>query len=255
MQANREDAFNVMVLTLVIVVAVIGISVFALATLTHNLYLDSYFTLEAFFDAQNTAASTDLAALAFAGGPTQWLPIVLIVVMDNLSRILIVSFIIAAVIDFLTYANVEQIINIFKSHGLKNHVIICGYNDIAERIIKRLEEQHTNYVVLDSRKGLDTEFAEKKVFGIVGDFANEELLKTARIGKAYAIAFVSDRDVDNVASAMVARRLNPKIKVLLRLADESIRKQVYGIGADMAVIPEYLAGIEIGDFMVRVRGN
>ncbi|MDE1854785.1 MAG: NAD-binding protein [Candidatus Micrarchaeota archaeon] len=254
MQANKEDAFNVMVLAIVITLVVICISIFALAALTHNLYLDSYFTLEAFFDAQNTAASTDLAALAFSQGASQWVPIAVIVVVDNLSRILIVSFIIAAVLDFLTYANVEQVINLAKAGRLKNHVIICGYNDIADRLIKRLEEQHTRYLVIDSRKGLDTEFAEKKIFGIVGDFTSEELLKSAKIGRAQAIVFVSERDVDNVAATMIARRLNPDIKVMLRLADEGIRKQVYSVGADMAVIPEYLAGIEMGDYMVRASG-
>ncbi len=254
MQTSKEDAFNVMVLTIVIAFVVIAFSAFALSAITHNFYLDSYFTLEAFFDAQNTAASTELAAIAFAESPSQWVPIVLIVVIDNLSRILIVSFIIAAVIDFLTYANVEQIINVFKARGLKNHVIICGYNDIADRLIKKLEEQHTSYIVLDPTKGRDTEFAEKRILGIVGDFTSQDLLSTARIGRAYAIAFVSDSDVNNVTSAMVARRLNPRIKVLVRLADEGIRKQVYGIGADMAVIPEYLAGIEMGEYMVRSTG-
>ncbi|MDE1873677.1 MAG: NAD-binding protein [Candidatus Micrarchaeota archaeon] len=254
MEANREDAFNVMVLTTVIVVVVIALSIFALAALTHNLYLDSYFTLEAFFDAQNTAASTELASLAFSEGLSQLVPIVLIVAVDNLSRILIVSFIIAAVLDFLTYANVEQIINTFKARGLKNHVIICGYNDIADRLIKRLREQHTSYLLIDPRRGMDAEFAEKKLFGIVGDFANEELLKNARIERASAIAFVSNSDVSNVAAALVARRLNPNIKILLRLAEEGVRKEVYQIGADMAVIPEHLAGIEIGEYVTRSVG-
>jgi voltage-gated potassium channel len=251
-QTNKEDAFNVMVPAAVVVLVVILISIFALAALTHNLYLDSYFALEAFFDAQNTAASTQLAALAFSEGPSQLLPILLIVVIDNLSRILIVSFIIAAVIDFLTYANVEQLINTLKAGALNNHVIICGYNDIADRLIKKLKEQRTKYLVIDSRKGVDTVFAEKRVLGLVGDFTKADLLKAARIDRAYAIAFVSESEADNVVSAMVARRLNPKIKILLRLAEEGIRKQVYEIGADMAVIPEHLAGIEMGEYMARV---
>lgn len=251
MQSNKEDAFNVMVLTAVIVIIVIIGSVAALSFLTHNLYLDSYFALEAFFDAQNTAASTALAALAFSEGPSQWVPIIAIVVVDNLSRILIVSFIIAAVIDFLSFANVEQIINGIRARGLKDHVIICGYNDIAERLIKKLKEQHTHYFVIDPRREIETELVEKKILGIVGDFTKEDMLKEAGIRAAYAIAPVSTSDVDNVICAIVARRMNPKIKVLVRLGDESIRKQVYGIGADMAVIPEYLAGIEMGEYAAR----
>ncbi len=254
MQSNKEDAFNVMVLTVVIVVVIIVASIIALAFLTHNLYLDSYFALEAFFDAQNTAASSALAAIAFAEGPSQWVPILLIVIADNLSRILIVSFIIAAVIDFLNFANVEQIINDFKARGLRNHVIICGYNDLAIRLMQRLKAQHSSYFVISERKGLESEFSEKKILGITGDFTKDDVLKDAQIDKARAIAIVSESDVDNIVSAMVARRINPKIKVLIRLADEHVRKRVYGIGADMAVIPEYLAGIEIGEFIARAQG-
>ncbi|MCL5239002.1 MAG: NAD-binding protein [Candidatus Marsarchaeota archaeon] len=254
MQSNKEDAFNVMVLTSAIILIIIVSSIAALSLLTHNLYLDSYFALEAFFDAQNTAASSSLAAIAFAESPTQWIPILIIVVIDNLSRILIVSFIIAAVIDFLSYANVEQMVNDFRAKRMKDHVIICGYNDLASRLMARLREVRIKYIILDPRKTFEAEFAEKKIVGIVGDFTKEEELKDAGIERASAIVIISENDVDNIVAAMVARRLNPKVKVMIRLADERVRKHVYGIGADMAVIPEYLSGIDMGEFVARSGG-
>ncbi len=253
MEADKEDAFNVMILASVISLLVIVGSIIALDNLTGDLYLNSYFTLETFFDGQNTAASTQLATLAFSN-PSIFLPIVTIVVIDGLSRILIVSFIIAAVIDFLNYANVERIINGVKSGALRNHVILCGYNEITDRLVARLKEQRTPYIVVEHRKAKETELNEKHIFNIAGEFTSEETLIDAKISRAYAIVFDSDKDVDNVVGSIIARRLNPKIKVLIRVSDDSVRKKAYGIGTDMAVIPEHLAGIEIGDYISRIYG-
>lgn len=253
-QANKEDAFNVMVLTLAITLVVILCSILVLWLLTKDAYLDSYFTLEAFFDVQNTAASTSLATLAFAQSLNGLAPILLIVIIDNLSRIMIVSFIIAAVIDFLNYANVEGIINDMKSKMLKRHIILCGYNNISERLIRKLKEEKTPYVVIESDREKELELNENKILAIFGDFARAEVLKKAGIERARSIVLTSDNDADNIVCVITARRLNPKIKVLSRISEESIRKKLYIVGSDMAVIPEHLAGVEMGNYLSRVAG-
>lgn len=252
MQASREDTFNVMVLTFGISLIVVVVSLILLLVMNHNAYLDSYFILETFFDVQNTAASTELADLVFSAvGGSQVVPVLLIVIADNLSRILVISFIIAAVMDFLNYANVEGIINELKVRTLRGHVILCGYNEISDKLIKKLKAQKMSYVVIEPRKDMIVELNEKKIFNIVGDFTEPDALKRAGIDRAQAIVLTSESDVDNIIGSLVARRLNSKIKVMNRIKEESIRKRVYGIGTDMAVIPEHLAGIEMGDFVVR----
>lgn len=251
MQSSREDTFNVMVLTLGISLMVIVASLALLLALNHDAYLDSYFILETIFDVQNTAASTQLASMVFGTGSAQLIPVLLIVVADNLSRILIISFIIAAVMDFLSYANVEGIINELKTRTLKNHIILCGYNEISDKLIRKLKAQKMKYVVIEPKKDIIVELNEKKIFNIVGDFTEPEMLRKAGIERAQAIVLTTESDVDNIIGSLIARRMNPKIKVMNRIKEESIRKRVYGIGTDMAVIPEHLAGIEMGDFVVR----
>lgn len=255
MQTSRDDTFNVMVLGVVITVIVIAGSTVALSALTGgNLYLSSYFILEVLFNTQNTAASEELAAIAFGQTPGAFLPILLVVIIDNLSRILIVSFIIAAVIDFLNFANVESVINDLKANRLRNHVILCGYDDVSERLIKKLKDQRTRYIVIEPNREKGIELNENRILNIMGEFTSEDVLRSARIERATAIVFTSNNDADNVVGTIVARRLNPRIKVLSRLGEEGIRKKIYGIGADMAVIPEHLAGIEIGDYVARAHG-
>ncbi len=254
MQTSKEETFNVMTLALIMAFAIFIMTMLILWVVTKNLYLDYYFTLESFFNAQNTAASEALASVAFSKNLGQFLLILFVVVVDNLGRIFIVSFIIAAVIDFLNYANVEAIINDLRAGALRNHVILCGYNEIADKLAAKFKEQNIRFIVVEPKVGKGIELNEKKILNVEGDFTKAETLKTAGIEKARAILFISYSDIDNVVGSLVAKKLNPKIKILSRISEESVRKKVYGIGTYMAVIPEHLAGIEMGEYMARLYG-
>ena len=252
---SKEDTFNVMGLTIGIVIVVILVSIFLLWVLTKNIYLDSYFALDAFFDAQNTAGAEGLAALAFSYSTARFVPIFFIVMIDNMSRILITSFILAAVIDFLNYANIEETINEFRAKFLRNHVILCGYNDMADALIERLKKTGAKYVVIEPDKKKNGELNERRFLTIMRDYTKEDTFKLVKIEKAKAVVLSSENDVDNVVGAIIAKKLNPKIKILSRLKDEHARNEVYGIGVDMAIIPERLAGLEIGDLVCRSFGR
>ncbi|MEM0075845.1 MAG: NAD(P)-binding protein [Candidatus Micrarchaeaceae archaeon] len=253
--AFGTDTFNIMVLSVLIVVAILLISFFALLFITKNTYLDSYFVLDAFFDAQNTAASSALATIAFSSGTMIFSIIFIVVVIDNLSRILVTSFILAAVIDLLGSANIEELINETRAKLLKNHVIICGYNELAEQLIERLASKKVKSLVIIQQAEINNELNAKHTVNLALDFTDERSLLRANIGKAKAIVFASEDDADNALGTLVAKKLNPNIKIVSRLKDEHTRKKIYIAGADMAVIPEHLAGLEIGEFIRKsIRG-
>ncbi|MGC8628648.1 MAG: NAD-binding protein [Candidatus Micrarchaeia archaeon] len=248
---KSEDSFNVMILSLLIVLVVLAVSVVILWFYTKDAYLDSYFVLDAFLDAQNTAASSQLAEFAFSTGGLALAVIFLIVIVDNLSRILITSFILAAVIDFISYANIEESLNEFRAKLLKKHVIICGYNDLADVLIRMLRRRRMRFVVLVQSVDVGKKLNAEHVHNLVLDFTEERSLRLAGISKASSIVFVSESDSDNTIGALLAKKLNPSIRILSRLKDEHARRKIYIAGADMAVIPEYLAGLEIGDYIRR----
>ncbi len=50
-------------------------------------------------------------------------------------------------------------------------------------------------------------------------------------------------------SALTARRSSGRVKIMSRLGDEHVRRKVYGIGVNLAVIPEQLAGLEMGEYI------
>ncbi|MEM3781449.1 MAG: NAD(P)-binding protein [Candidatus Micrarchaeaceae archaeon] len=247
--AFSSDTFNIMVLSVAIVATVLFVSFIALLLITKNAYLDSYFVLDAFFDAQNTAASSQLAAIAFSSKPLTFGVIFAIVIIDNLSRILVTSFILAAVIDLLGFANIDERINEIRAKFMKGHVIICGYNELAEQLMKRLDAKKIKYLVLVQQPSANNELNSRRIVNLSLDFTAERSLRLANIGNAKAVVLASGDDADNALGTLVARKLNPNIKIISRLKDERARKKIYIAGADMAVIPEHLAGLEIGEFV------
>jgi voltage-gated potassium channel len=251
---QNEDTFSIMALTLIIVAAVLLVSVAVLWLYTHDIYLDAYYVLETFFDVQNTAAATTLAATAFSSGPGTLFSILAVVVADNLSRLLIVSFILAAVLDLLEYANVEEFINEVKARALRDHVILCGYNDMSGTIMKKLKGAKIGYIVVTSDKTENQQLNESKILNLFGESADAAVLQKAGIERARAVIFTSENSVENVMSALAARRSSEKVKVMTRLDNEHVRRKVYGIGVDLAVIPEQLAGYEMGEYVSKVKG-
>jgi len=246
---EKEDTFNVMALSLVIVIVLMLVSLVVLLFTTHDAYLDAYFILDVFFDAQDTSASSELAPIAFSSGLGKFLPLFALVVVDNISRILIVSFILAAVIDFLSYANIEEFFNELRARFMNGHVIVCGYNELSAQLIERLYSVNKKCVVIeqDRKKVENVHSMRTPILNM--DFTEEQAMKLANISKASAVVLASENDADNVLGALVARRLNSGIKIVSRLKDEHVRKKAYIVGADMSVIPEHLAGLEIGEFV------
>lgn len=255
MRISKEEGSNVMILTLAIVLLVVIVSVLVLWSITKDAYLDAYFVLETLTDAQNTAASTELAGMAFSYASHELIPVLAVVVADNLSRILVVSFVLAAVLDILDYANFEEFLSRAKVFLMRGHVIVCGYNSIAQTLIEDLKGAGIDYVIIDKQDNKNQELNQRRITNITGDFSDQQTLKAAGISRACAVVLTSPDDVRNVVGALAARLGNPKIRILSRLGDESVRRKVYGIGVDVAVIPEQLTGLEIGNFLLKRYGE
>lgn len=248
----EDETRNVLISTVLIGAVVMAFSITILWTVTNDIYLDAYYTIETFFGAANTAASFDLADLAFAANPYKFTEIVGIVILDNLSNIIVVSFVIAAVLDIIKYTNLEEIINKFKAGRLKNHVIICEYNEMSENLIDKLVKNKVGVVVIAKNNDAEEALSRKRVPLIIGKFTEEEILKNAGILSAHDVIFASGSDIDNLVGSITAKKLSEKVKIIVRVTNDDIRNKMYRVGVDMCVLPEYLAGIEIGEKLARI---
>ncbi|MFP3279345.1 MAG: NAD-binding protein, partial [Candidatus Micrarchaeota archaeon] len=77
------------------------------------------------------------------------------------------------------------------------------------------------------------------------------ILKLASVDKAKIIVFVEQNDAKNLIGIVEAKKLNKEIKALVRSTKEENMTKMYRVGADMCVLPEYIAGISIGEFLLK----
>ena len=242
---------NVLIATMIISAIILIFSLTTLYVLTHDPYLDAYYTIETFFDNPNTSSSFSLAAIAFQYGIFRFCAIVGVVIIDNVSKILVISFVIAAVLNIISSANLEDVINKFKAKGIKNQVIICGYNELAGNLVQKLVKKKKNpIIVIDEDQGTAIELSKEKILAITGKFTESESLEDAGIMNASAIIFTSESDLDNVIGVVTAKKLNKNLTIMSRVSNDEVRTKMYRLGVDMCVLPEYLAGIEISDCLL-----
>ncbi len=248
---EKESAANVIIAAVIVATLVIAISVLILWLITRNAYIDMYYILGVFFEAPNSAGAFDLAELAPTLGPWGFAAVVLIVIIDNIGRIVIISFVIAAVLDMLTYSNLENRINLMRIRRAKNHVIVCGYNNISDILMQKMKGSRIRFVVIDGNPGNMQLLGSRGVLAIEGKFTEGNTLKDANIYRAKAIVFTSNSDFDNLVGTIEAKKLSKSIKVLSRVSHEEVRTKFYRAGVDMCVLPEYLTGIELGERLAK----
>ncbi len=248
----NEETRNVLITSLFLGILIICVSLVSLFFLTRNFYTDAYYTIETFFDAPNTAASFDLAALAFGNASLpQFIGIVGIVILDNLSKIMVISFVIAAVLDIIRFANVEAFLNRMQVKKLNRHIIVCGYNEFAEELARKLVRRGRKVVIIDSNPETPLSVNSYKAMAIVGNFAEHKILENAGVKNASDVVFTSQNDIDNLVGAITVGKMNPKAKLYSRVTNPEVRTKMYRVGVSMCVLPEALAALDIGEAIVR----
>jgi voltage-gated potassium channel len=129
--------------------------------------------------------------------------------------------------------------------NLSDHYIIAGYGRTGKVISKSFKIKKIPYVVIDSNpKELQTIIEDNFPY-IIGDAADEEILKQAGIDKARGFVAVMSSDASNAFAIMTARVLNPNLHIISRALDtQSIRKLKIA-GANKVIAPYYLGGMRI----------
>jgi Trk K+ transport system NAD-binding subunit len=105
-----------------------------------------------------------------------------------------------------------------------NHVVVVGVGKVGYRIIQGLAALREPMVAIEhnAEAELADEVRGLKVPIIVGNGRHAKVLEQAGIMKARAIILATDDDLANLDAALTAHDMNPKVRVVLRLFDESL---------------------------------
>jgi Trk K+ transport system NAD-binding subunit len=107
------------------------------------------------------------------------------------------------------------------------HVILCGFGRVGHRILNLLIRLDRRTVVISKDPPIDWPPSEKGDFPyFTGNAQDDQLLKAAGIERADSIIIVTNDDLTNVSIALDSRRLNPHIKIVVRLFDQQLAAQL-----------------------------
>lgn len=237
----------IVVVSFSILIAVLSAIVFD--AIANNSYTAIYYTLDVMFDATgiNAAQAVASGVILFS---KNFDIVVIVSIIDGLMKIAIIGFIIAAFINFITGRSLKSRVAVFTAKRLKDHVIICGYTPLAERIASELRKHNRPFVIIEQDQKLVDELREVGYTVIDGDFTKHAALIRASIERAKSIVFVTESDYLNMMGMLAARHLNPKVRMITRSMDEAAVNKMHRAGADMCVVPEIVAGLEIGSKVV-----
>ena len=108
--------------------------------------------------------------------------------------------------------------------------VIAGFGDVGAAAYQKLSASGVSCIVVDSKK--------QDVEQVIGNAEDEDVLKRARIEEArFCIVALNNDDV-NIFTTLMARNLNPVIRILARANEPASVEKLYRAGADyVALLP------------------
>jgi voltage-gated potassium channel Kch len=129
--------------------------------------------------------------------------------------------------------------------GLSDHVVLCGFTGVAQRVAKRLELEQIPYVVIDQASAVMVNLRRSRVPCVNGDAASPDVLRQANVAFATAVLVTVSEPVTAQAVVARARRMNHKVTIVALADSAQQEKRLRAKGATEVVRGDK----EIGRFM------
>jgi len=123
----------------------------------------------------------------------------------------------------------------FNSDGCSDaFAVIAGFGDVGVGAYQELHASGVSTVIVDSK--------QQDVNQVVGNAEDENVLKKARIEEArFCIVALNDDNV-NIFTTLMARNLNPVIRILARANEPASVEKLYRAGADYVALLPMIGG-------------
>ncbi|GAB4213790.1 MAG: potassium channel protein [Synechococcales cyanobacterium] len=158
-------------------------------------------------------------------------------------------YMVSGIVQLLTEGEIKLALE--KRHmsrsieSLQQHVIICGYGDMGQILVKQLQESSQPLVVIDTHPDRISQLEGLDILHYQGNATDENVLKAVGIQRARALVTVLDDDATNVFLTLTARELNPALIILARGEMPATEKKLRLAGANHVVLPATIGALRI----------
>ena len=136
---------------------------------------------------------------------------------------------------------------------MKGHTIVCGLGRTGLAAIKELRKEKVPFVVVDKSEEriewVKEHFVD--IIYIVGDATEDETLIRAGIKAASNLIVATPSDSENLFITLSAKSLNPKIRIVSRVADERSIVKLKRAGASEVISPNIIGGLRMASLAIR----
>ncbi|HET8684862.1 MAG TPA: NAD-binding protein [Micromonosporaceae bacterium] len=120
--------------------------------------------------------------------------------------------------------------------GARGHYVVCGSDPLAYRLVEDLMRRygvHVTAVVTPRRRSDGPDVAEVPGIRLVRvPRVDEQALRDARLESAVAVAFAEQDDIGNIHLALLAREINPRVRLVVRMFNMRLGEGVTRLFAD-----------------------
>ena len=142
----------------------------------------------------------------------------------------------AALAQFSQILFDRSLYNRAQADHADGHVILCGLGRLGREVLKQLDRRHhlkshRDVVVVESGDGV--EFVESDLITrepiipvVRGNMTHASTLRDAGISRAAAVMALTGDDTTNLEAALLAREMNPDVRVVLRMSNKRVSERL-----------------------------
>jgi voltage-gated potassium channel len=190
-------------------------------------------------------ATTTIATVGYGDVVfTSWTGRIFTIIIQVLGIILISGFLVTYIVTPWMDRVIKFRLPRKVSSGMKDHIIICGYNQLVETLIDELAEQDMLFVIVEDEEELIRELVYKNIPCIFGAPSDKQTLTNAGIEKAKLL--IANKSDEKNANIVLTAREFQNINIIAVVEDRSNSKYLKYAGADTVVSPKWMFGQFLG---------
>ncbi|CAN5605019.1 hypothetical protein BH11PLA2_BH11PLA2_06230 [soil metagenome] len=118
---------------------------------------------------------------------------------------------------------------------MERTVLLCGLGRVGWNILDHLRRAGVQVTVVDIKASVKDPRFEGVRF-LEGDCRKQEVLEAAGVMTAAGVIIVTSEDLTNVTTALLVRRLNPGVRVVVRMFNQSLITRLGGAIKNMVAL-------------------
>ena len=137
--------------------------------------------------------------------------------------------------------------------AMTGHFIVCGAGQTGSTVLRELVRTQRPCVTIEQNHAhlASLEAELPGVPALHGDCSDDETLLRAGVQRAAGLVVCTDDDKNALVTTVLARQLNPDIRVIARASTDKAASRLRQAGADGVVSPAQIGGMRLVSELVR----